>query len=130
MKNYLKFSLVLVSIMFFCFSPKTLIKDSFRFKAITSTTWQSVSVYNSDTSITIANQPKWLLKFNTDFTYNAILNDSIKTNGRWAFNAKLNKIQLINTICIKKTFEISRLSMQEFVYSSEKVSFTFKPINQ
>ncbi|TAF74109.1 MAG: hypothetical protein EAZ53_10335 [Bacteroidetes bacterium] len=118
MKKYIKFYIVAVSILFFCFGPKTLIKDSFRFKAITSTIWQSVSASNADTLVMIANQPKWLMKFNTDFTYNAILNDSIKTNGRWAFNAKLNKIQLINTICVKKTFDITRLSMQEFVYSS------------
>ncbi len=127
MKTYFKIVLLFVSFLFFCFTPKTLIKDSFQFKAITSVVWQSAKVSNKDTLIDMSNKPKWQMKFDTDYSYTAILNDTIKTKGRWAFNAKLNKIQLINTICDSKIFEIKSITMQELVYSYEKVTFIFYP---
>lgn len=135
MKAY-KLIFILGFCIIFCSftTEKTLITESKQFKILTSGIWECTEAAAADTTIEMNFSLHWKTKFNEDFTFYTVMNDSNKVTGKWALNAKLNKIQFINTICKKMTVDILLINQNEMSYVvqnnqigiSKQIKLTFK----
>lgn len=137
MKTYQSLLVITICVIFCSFtSEKTLISDTKQFKMLTNGIWECMSATASDTTIDLGYSLHWKTKFNNDFTFYTQTNDTNKVNGKWALNAKLNKIQFINAICKKMTVNILLINQNELQYVvennqmgiSKQVRLTFKNI--